>query len=164
MPLTVVQRNSRTTARHARVACPPILEHDPSIVKESEPMKTVLLDVEKSRASASRSHRCRGLSWHQPIRDPATGRQWPAVERTPAELQSTPRQARSVPARQGRFRCRHRTRQGTADALISMEIRDHLGALDGLVNMQGIRKDLMPVWEELDRELVDIERNGDIRD
>jgi len=45
-----------------------------------------------------------------------------------------------------------------------MEIRDHLGALDGLVNMQGIRKDLMPVWEELDRKLVDIERNGDIRE
>jgi len=33
-----------------------------------------------------------------------------------------------------------------------------------LVNLQKIGKDLMPVWEELDRELVDIERNGDIRD
>ena len=33
-----------------------------------------------------------------------------------------------------------------------------------LRGLQAIRKDLMPVWEELDRELVDIERNGDIRD
>jgi len=33
-----------------------------------------------------------------------------------------------------------------------------------LVNLRKIGKDLMPVWEELDRELVDIERNGDIRD